>query len=88
VDVDYFDWDDEDFDQGNTRHIRSAGYEPEDVEEAFLGHAGPIEITKKKRRPMIRATMPDGEEVIIVFEIDADADVVVVRPITVFNPED
>jgi hypothetical protein len=86
--VDYFDWDDEDNPKGNTRHITSAGYDPLDIEDAILGHAGPIELTRRTRRPMIRATAPDGEEIIIVFEVDADDEVVVVRPITAFPRED
>jgi hypothetical protein len=80
-------WDDEDFDRGNTRHILSAGYDPDDVEAAILGHGGPVELTRETRRPMIRATLPDGEDIIIVFELDAEDDVVVVRPITAFPGE-
>ena len=88
MNVDFFDWDEEDFDRGNTRHIMSAGYDPEDVEEAIRQYSGQVEVAKRKGRPMIRAIMPDGEEVMIVFTIDADGDVVVVRPITVFTRED
>lgn len=84
MDVDFFDWDDEDEENGNTRHVITAGYDPDAIEDAISGHTGPVELTRKTRRPMIRTVTPDGEEVIIVFEIDSDGDVVVVRPITAF----
>jgi hypothetical protein len=86
--VDFFDWDDEDFDRGNTRHILSAGFDPDEIEEAILAHRGPIERTRDTARPMIRTTTPDGEEIIIVFEVDIDDEIVVVRPITAFPQED
>jgi hypothetical protein len=86
--VDHFDWDDEDDPRGNTRHITSAGFDPMDIEDAILEHTGPIELTRRTRRPFIRATTPDGEEIIVVFEIDADDEVVVVRPITAYPRED
>jgi hypothetical protein len=86
--VDIFDWDDESDANGNTRHIISAGHDPLDIEDAILGHRGPVELTRRTRRPMIRATTADGEEIIVVFEIDAADDLVVVRPITAFPQED
>ena len=86
--VDLFDWDDDDNPTGNTRHITSAGHDPIDIEEAILGHRGPVELTRKTRRPMIRATTADGEEIIIVFEIDVAEDFVIVRPVTAFPQED
>jgi hypothetical protein len=85
--VDFFEWDDEDFDRGNTRHILSAGYSPEDIEDAILGHRGPIGRTRQTNRPMIDADI-DGDLTRIIFEIDADGDLVVVTPITAFPVED
>ncbi|WP_435011053.1 hypothetical protein P12x_002346 [Tundrisphaera lichenicola] len=86
--VDFFDWDDEDFEQGNTRHILSAGFDPDEIEEAILTYRGPVARTRETDRPMIRTTTSDGEEIIIIFEIEADDDLVVVRPITAFPQED
>jgi hypothetical protein len=81
--VDFFEWDDEDFDRGNTRHILSAGYEPRDIEDAIRAHWGPIDRTDRTGRPLILADI-DGEETYIVFEIDGDDDFIIVRPVTAF----
>jgi hypothetical protein len=86
--VDDFDWDDEDDPKGNTRHILTDGFDPLAIEDAILGHPGAFELTGKTRRPFLRATTPDGEEILIVFEVDSDGEVVVVRPITAFSRED
>ena len=37
--------------------------------------------------PMIRATSADGEEIIILFEIDGEDDLVLVRSVTTFPEE-
>lgn len=85
--VDFFDWDDEDFDRGNTRHIISAGYDPDDIEVAILRHRGPLGQTRDTGRPSIVAEI-DGEDVYIVFELAIEPDdLVVVRPITAFPLE-
>jgi len=88
MDVNHFDWDEESNEKGNRRHVQSTGYDPEDIEEAILDHQGPVGLTRKSRRPMIRAAMANGEDIIIVFEIDAIDDFVVVRPVTAFPMED
>ena len=85
--VDFFDWDEEDFDRGNTRHLISAGYEPEVIENAIRGHWGPIDETKVSGRPMILAIV-DGQETYIVFETEGDDDFFIVRPVTAFPRED
>ncbi len=86
--VDHFDWDDEDDERGNTRHILSAGYDPEAIEDVIADHRGPVDKARRTGRPMIRAMTSDGETVIIVFEIEAADDLVVVRPMTAFPGED
>ena len=85
--VDFFDWDDEEFDRGNTRHILTAGYDPAGIEDAIRGHHGPIGITRETGRSMIDADI-DGESTRIIFEIDADDDLAIVTPITAFPVED
>jgi hypothetical protein len=88
MDVDFFDWDDEDFDRGNTRHILSAGYDPDDIEEAILGHRGPLGQTRDTGRPSLVAEI-DGEDTYIVFELVVEpGGIIVVRPITAFPLED
>ncbi len=86
--VDHFDWDDEDFDSGNTRHIESAGYDLDEIEDIIRGHWGPVGLTDDTKRPMVHGTTSDGEEIIVVFEIGEDDDFVVVRPVTAFPAED
>jgi hypothetical protein len=86
--VDHFDWDDENHPAGNTRHILSAGFDPEEIEDLIRGHWGSLEETNETGRPMIRGSLPDGEDIIVVFEIDADDDFVVVRPVTAYPQED
>jgi hypothetical protein len=85
--VDIFDWDDEEEPNGNTRHIISAGYEPEDIEDAIRAHRGPVGRTRETNRPLIVADI-DGEETYVVFEIEADDDIVIVTPVTAFPVED
>ena len=65
----FFDWDDEDFDRGNTRHVISAGYHPGDIEDAVLvGHRGPLgQIPRETGRPSLVAEI-DGQDTYIVFE--------------------
>lgn len=84
--VDIFDWDDEDNPTGNTRHIISAGYEPEDIEDAIRSHRGQIGRTRDTDRPLIIANI-DGVETYVVFEIEDDG-LVIVTPITAFPVED
>ena len=84
---DHFDWDDGDFAAGNTRHIRTAGFDPEDIEDVILRHRGPIARTARSGRPMIRGATAEGEPIIVVFEIDASEGFVLVRPITAFPEE-
>ena len=88
MDVDHFDWDDEGLAAGNTRHVRTAGFDPETVEDVILGHRGPIERTTRTRRPMVRGTTREGEPIIVVSEIDTSGGSVPVRPITAFPEED
>ncbi len=85
--VDYFDWDDDDFDRGNTRHILSAGYEPDDIEDAILAHQGRVLKSTSTGRPLILANV-HGEETYIIFEVEGDDDFVIVRPVTAFSAED
>ncbi len=85
--VDIFDWDEEEFDLGNTRHIISAGYDPDDIEDAIRAHRGAVSRTRETDRPMIVADI-DGEDTYIILEIEDDGDRVIVTPVTAFPVED
>ena len=81
-----FDWDEEEFDRGNTRHILSAGYEPDAIEEAIRGYLGPVGSARRSGRAMIVVEI-DGEPTRIIFEVDADDHLIIVTPLTAFPAE-
>jgi hypothetical protein len=82
--VDVFDWDEEDDPEGNVQHIAAADITPEEVEEVIRNHTGPTDVSKRSGNPMIRGTTPTGQHIAVVFQIEPDPDLIIIRPITAY----
>ncbi len=86
---DHVDWDPDDFDRGNTRHVAHNGVTPEEFEEVLEvvdrddvepSNSGPGHLTAA-------GETAEGRRLRIVFEADESPDFVMVRPITAYDAD-
>jgi hypothetical protein len=82
--VDVFDWDEEDDPKGNVQHIAAADITAEELEEVIRNHTGPIDVSKTSGNRLIRGTTPTGQHIAVVFQIEPDPDLIIIRPITAY----
>ena len=82
----FFDWDEMDEINGNTRHILDAGVDPRDVEEVILDQDAERELTRTSARHsepryIVWGVNASGETLGVVYERSND-DPRVIRPVT------
>lgn len=83
--IDVFDWDDENDLEGNTWHIIGSGeVTAEEVEEVLHHHDGKVELSKQSGNPIVIGWTLGGKHIAVVFTIEDDPELIIVRPITAY----
>ena len=77
-------WDDDDDPKGNVEHIRQHGVEPEDFELILKDPKSGRGVSRSTGRPTAWGELPDGREIVIVYEVD-DGNPVVITRVTAFE---
>jgi hypothetical protein len=87
--IDVIAWDDEDDPQGNVRHILGPGEVTiEEVEEVLYDHRGESEPSKSSGNTIIFGWTSTGKHIAVVFALEDDPGLVIVRPVTAYpTPE-
>ena len=83
--IDVFDWDDKDDPEGNTWHIIGPGeVTVEEVEEVLHHHHGRVELSEQSGNPIVFGWTLGGKHIAVVFIIEDDPELIIVRPITAY----
>ena len=85
LDFDYVEWDDDDDPGGNVRHVAAAGLTPAEVEEVLYAPDPDEDASDSSGRPAVFGTTSTGKYVIVVYVVDEENGVVVVRPVTAYE---
>jgi uncharacterized DUF497 family protein len=89
MEIDLILWDDEDDPRGNYQHIVGAGEVTIDEVEAILyDPRSQVEDSRSSERPIAFGTTTEGRRLAVVFEIEPDDDLVLIRPVTAFPVPD
>lgn len=86
IDFDLIAWDDEDDPRGNVRHIADNGLTIEDVEHVLHDRASQPTVSRTTGRPAGKGTTATGKEIVVVYEILETRPVIVIRPVTAYEP--
>ncbi|MGE3818780.1 MAG: hypothetical protein AB7I30_05045 [Isosphaeraceae bacterium] len=86
IDFDLIAWDDEDDPQGNVQHVATNGLTVEEVEEVLRDHANRPTISRSTGRPAVFGTTTTGRLILVVYEVLETAPVIVIRPVTSYEP--
>jgi hypothetical protein len=83
--IDLILWDDEDDPEGNVQHITGSGeVTVEDVEEILRNPDGKRESSRRSGRPTVFGTTSAGQRIAVVFEVEPDPELVIIRPVTAY----
>jgi hypothetical protein len=87
LDFDSIDWDDDDVSDpdNNVRHIAAAGLTPEEVNDVLYSPDPDTDTSDHTGRPAVFGWTATGTYIIVVYEIDEDSGVVVIRPKTAYE---
>jgi hypothetical protein len=86
VDFDLIAWDDADDPRGNVQHVAGNGLTIEGVEQVLHDPANRPTISRSTGRPAVFGTTDTGKDILVVYEILETAPVIVIRPITAYEP--
>jgi hypothetical protein len=86
IDFDLIAWDDEDDPRGNVQHIAANGLSIEQVEQVLHDPANRPVISRSTGRPSVFGETAAGKEVFVVYEVLETEPVIVIRPITAYEP--
>ncbi len=87
LDFDYIDWDDDDIPdpENNVRHIAADGLTPEEVNGVLYDPDPDIDTSDSSGLPAVFGWTSTGKYIIVVYELDEDSGVVVLRPKTAYE---
>jgi hypothetical protein len=80
-------WDDEDDPNGNVQHIERNDISTEEFESILTNNSSGRGRSRSSGRQTAWGDLPDGREIVIVYEIES-INPVVIRPVTAYEPED
>jgi hypothetical protein len=80
-------WDDEDDPNGNVQHIERNDISTEEFESILTNNSSRRGRSRSSGRQTAWGDLPDGREIVIVYEIKS-INPVVIRPVTAYEPED
>jgi hypothetical protein len=86
IDFDLIAWDDEDDPRGNVQHIATNGLTTEEVEQVLHGLANRPIISRSTGRPAVFGATVTGKDILVVYEVLETEPVIVIRPITAYEP--
>ena len=86
IDFDLVAWDDEDDPRGNVQHIAANGLTIEEVEEVLHDRTNRPTFSRSSGRPAVFGTTATGQDILVVYEVLETEPVVVIRPITAYEP--
>jgi hypothetical protein len=85
MEIDLILWDDEDDPRGNYQHILGTGEVTiDEVEEILYDPGSQVEDSRSSGRPIVFGTTAEGRRLAVVFEIEPDDDLILIRPVTAF----
>ncbi len=87
ADFDFIEWDDENDPRGNVRHIAANGLTTDEVEDVLYDSSSRDVQSRSSRRPAKIGHTSLGRSIIVVYEREEDAGIVVVRPVTAYEIE-
>jgi hypothetical protein len=85
LDFDFIDWDDEGDPAGNVWHIAAAGLTPEEVEDVLRSPNPATSVSRASGRPAVFVWTRAGKHIIVVYEVDDQGGVTVIRPWTAYE---
>jgi hypothetical protein len=86
LDFDLVAWDDEDDPRGNTRHIAANGLTIDEVEQVLHDPDNRPTVSRSTGRPAVFGRTDTGKDVLVVYEVLETDPVIVIRPITAYEP--
>jgi uncharacterized DUF497 family protein len=86
IDFDLIAWDDEDNPRGNVQHIAANGLTIEEVEQVLHDPANQPTVSRSTGRPAVFGATATGKDVFVVYEVLETEPVIVIRPITAYEP--
>ena len=86
IDFDLIVWDDEDDPRGNVQHIAANGLTIEEVEGVLRDRANRPTVSRSTGRPAVFGATDTGKEILVVDEVLETEPVIVIRPITAYEP--
>ena len=87
LDFDYIDWDDDDVPdaENNVRHIAAAGLTPQEVNEILYSPDPDTDTSDSSGHPAVFGWTSTGRYIIVVYELDEESGIVVIRPKTAYD---
>jgi Domain of unknown function (DUF4258) len=83
--IDLIVWDDEDDTEGNLWHIIGPGeVTKEEVEDVLLDPESEFETSDESSNPIVFGWTSTGKHIAVVFTLEDDPDLVIVRPKTAY----
>ena len=86
IDFDVIAWDDQDDPRGNVQHIAANALSIEEVEQVLQDPANRPTISRSTGRPAVFGTTANGKDIFVAYEILETEPVIVIRPITAYEP--
>lgn len=77
------------WDDANIAHILNAtDITAEEIEELLGNHWGKVAQSKRTGRPIVFGWTSSGKHIAVVFELEDDPELVLIRPVTAYHVED
>ena len=86
IDFDLVAWDDEDDPRGNVRHIAANDLTIEEVEQVLHDPANRPAVSRSTGRPAVFGVTSTGKDILVVYEILETRPIIVIRPVTAYEP--
>jgi hypothetical protein len=83
IDFDLIAWDDEDYPRGNVQHIAANGLT---IEELLHNPANRPTNSRSTGRPVVFGATATGKDILVVYEVLETKPVIVIRPVTAYEP--
>lgn len=87
IDFDMIAWDDEDDPLGNVQHIAANGLTIEEVEQVLYDPTNRPIVSRSSGRPAVFGQTATGTDVLVVYEVLETEPVIVIRPVTAYEPQ-
>jgi hypothetical protein len=86
IDFDVIAWDDEDDPRGNVQHIAANGLTIDAIEQVLHDPANRPIVSRSTGHPAVFGATAEDKEVLVVYDLLETRPVVVIRPITAYEP--